>query len=456
MTVGASTVWRIRVAGNDANGAGYDATIGGAGTDYSQQDSPQLSLTDIACSNTTTVTSATGGFTSAMIGNAIRITGGGATSGYYFITARTDTNTITVDRTPGTVTNGTGKVGGAAATCQRMLNSSNATGDKVVAGNIVYIRGAGTDTPSSADYTTSSGHITPVSGTSTAWVKVIGENGRPRLHNNGLLFHASTYLWCENLYVYVTDATNVSYGIINTNTDAHFLNLVVNTNAAAAAVGLNTGSRGSVIGCEILSGTLSPASSTGSGIACGYGQVFNNTVHHMRNDGISDSGLADISFNKIYNCVGNGISASGSTVPGAIKNNTINANSGHGINIATQITILSEVITNNIISNNGGSGLRIAAGTAATNDLLKRYADYNCFYNNTSGNYSAISSGANDTQGVDPQYTDPTTSFNFSLGTNLKALGRPLYLDPGAVQRQEPAGGGGGLLINPGLSGGLR
>ena len=77
MAVGNTAIYRVRIAGSDVNGGGYDASLAGAGTDYSQQDAAQLTLADIVCSNTTTVTSVVGGFTAAMIGNAIWLTGGG-------------------------------------------------------------------------------------------------------------------------------------------------------------------------------------------------------------------------------------------------------------------------------------------------------------------------------------------------------------------------------------------
>ncbi len=39
MALPATAVWEVRTTGNDSNG-GYFATVGGFGTDYSQQDSP--------------------------------------------------------------------------------------------------------------------------------------------------------------------------------------------------------------------------------------------------------------------------------------------------------------------------------------------------------------------------------------------------------------------------------
>ena len=126
------TTWEVRTTGNNTNGGCYDT--GGTGTDYSQQDAAQLSLTDLAQNlSSTTLTSATGGFTSAMVDNCIQITGAGSgafTLGFYEITAFTDTNTVTLDRTACSTANcsgGTGAVGGARLlTAGRGIGAPNA------------------------------------------------------------------------------------------------------------------------------------------------------------------------------------------------------------------------------------------------------------------------------------------------------------------------------------------
>lgn len=110
MSLLAGTVWEIRSTGDDSQGGLFAAGQAGAGTDYSQQDAAQLSLTDVVTNGTTTVTSATGGFTAAMIANGINIAGT-----CYMIATRSNTNTITVDRTIGAASGQTGKVGGALA-----------------------------------------------------------------------------------------------------------------------------------------------------------------------------------------------------------------------------------------------------------------------------------------------------------------------------------------------------
>ena len=137
------TYWEVRTTGDNDNGGCYDAVNNG-GTDYSQQDAAQLSLTDLATPGaaSTTLTSTTGGFTSAMVDNCIDIASGtNFTAGIYQITAYTDTNTVTLDRSPTAAaagSNGVGKVGGGDAD----FTDSNANVDD---DNKVYVK-AGTYT----------------------------------------------------------------------------------------------------------------------------------------------------------------------------------------------------------------------------------------------------------------------------------------------------------------------
>src|SRR5690242_15560411 len=148
MAIGNTTCWRVRAGGSNTNGGGFDPAISGAGTDYTDQDAAQLSLTDIVTNGTTTVTSVTGGFTSAMIGNCLRITG----DNYYFITARSSTNSITVDRATGTASGQTGHVGGAFADESVFFQSGGGfsappIASPLAAGHKVYVRGDGSDDP---------------------------------------------------------------------------------------------------------------------------------------------------------------------------------------------------------------------------------------------------------------------------------------------------------------------
>jgi hypothetical protein len=110
MALSGSTIWEVRTDGSDTNGGGF--VEGASGTDYSQQATPQLTVTDGACLASTTLTSATGGFTAAMIGNILYLSNGTA---WYEITGYTDTNTVTIDRAGPSASGMTANVGGGLA-----------------------------------------------------------------------------------------------------------------------------------------------------------------------------------------------------------------------------------------------------------------------------------------------------------------------------------------------------
>jgi hypothetical protein len=137
MAIGAGAVWEYQTGGNQNFGGGYDSTISGAGTDYSQQTTAALVITDLACvTGGAIVTSANGGFTSAMVGNAINIYGGtNFTTGLYFITGYTDGNTVTLDRSPVGASNGSAGTANVGGCLQIPIDAHM---EQFVAGNIVW------------------------------------------------------------------------------------------------------------------------------------------------------------------------------------------------------------------------------------------------------------------------------------------------------------------------------
>lgn len=403
----------MRTGGNAANGAGFDSGIAGSGTDYSTQDASQLTLSDIACSNNTTVTSATGGFTTLMIGNAIRITGGGSTTGYYWITARASTNSITVDRTPGTVSGGSGRVGGACTGDPGNLAAH------VVAGNIVYLRAtagnAASYPTSSLDYTIAA-YSTPTSGSqAVGWVRWVGENGIPTISTPGTAFYNCIFQSFEGLYLVANNNTIATLGMINSGGSVRILNSILNLNLQTGCAGLY-GATLTVEGTEVYGGGTSPTASAGCfGI---HTENYNCTIrssniHHCRDHGIDDVGSGTtVVGSKIWRNVGNGIQAGNvaASIASILAGNTVDGNGGHGINVSGTAGIPCYEIVNNNITNQVGSGkygINLADGTLAVNDRRKRFVDYNNVYNNTS-NYNAITAGTHDLS-VDPGYTAVST-----------------------------------------------
>ena len=431
-----SAVWRCRVAGNANNGAGYDSTSYPGGVDYTEQDTAQTSGTLGTSSATTTFTDTGASFPANCVGNAILLSSGaGTTPGYYFITAYVSATQVTLDRVSGTYTAGVWSMGGAMELTRfkTILDTGTAAGLKVIAGNIVYLRGSGTTLPTTNDYVTT-GYINMISGdTVSGRIRVIGYNGRPRIQGNGLLFYSMVNNNIENLYITSNGANAASLGICSGSGGSLIKDCIINTNNQATLKGVSICS---VINTEIWSGTTTPTASAGAdGINFGS---YNNIIvgcyiHHMGGVGIGigTGVMGTITNNIIYGCKGNGLSISAPTNTGytySVSNNTIDGNGGDGIAFTVSGSINDFHIFNNIISNHitaAKYGINVA-GTLAINNRLKQFFNYNNLYNNT-GAYNGISAGVNDTA-LDPQYTSVGT--DFTVGTNMKAVGFPSVLPP--------------------------
>jgi len=225
MAVQETAQWWIRTDGNDLNGAGFDSGISGAGTNYCDQASPQLALTDCATSSSgdTQLTSVSGGFTSAMIGNAIRLTNGSSganlTHGDYFITGYSSSNSVTLDRAPdnggGGISGCTGNVGGAWASIEYTITTVATPCPKPqVSKNVINIRGSGTVNPTAVDYPFSTYRQF---GSHSTYKPVLmrGYNGTPHIKRaSGHLWHYASSGWAfENIKVTSGGGANHGFGL---------------------------------------------------------------------------------------------------------------------------------------------------------------------------------------------------------------------------------------------------
>lgn len=163
----------------------------------------------------------------------------------------------------------------------------------------------------------------------------------------------------------------------------------------------------------------------------------------------------------------NTANAAAASPPMTIFNCTFYGNTGDGIDLSgmTLSTNCDFTIRNNIFSQNGNYGIR----GVSNNDFAMMDYDYNAFYSNTSGALLNVTAGSHDVTLSGDPFTN-AASGDFSLnntagaGAACRAVGFPGafpgatttgYLDIGAVQHADPAGGG-GLLTHPGMSGGMR
>jgi len=419
--------WWIRTGGNVARGGGFDAQIAGAGTNYCDQDAAQLSLTDLACTAAanTTLTSATGGFTTAMIGNCIRIdastSGSNFIDGYFFVTARTDTNTVTIDRTCNTgsdASSGTGELGGAFATFEGSLTNGGTSGTPVVAspivpGNTINVQGGGTDDPASADYTPSGYFTFPDGDVTDGPVAVVGYNGRPHFRSSGgaLLFHNSRHWTFENVKGSAGSAANGGNGMFQ---GASLRNCYIDQNG---------------FDCLGFDGDRPEDSwfhNTGSSTAGAqpawrperYGtDMVNCLVDGWKGYGADLKNMGGVLNSVIANCKGTSIgavnSAGTATHHRRINGTIIYNNAGDGIRLTTSAAITSVQIGRNIITGNAGYGINCNVNTTAENDLLNKGFNWNAFYNNTSGARNAHTAGDDDiTLTADPHVDAANSDYN--------------------------------------------
>lgn len=406
MAILATSAWYIRAGGNELNGGGYDPTLTG-GSNQCDADAAALVATDLAtpAANSTTLTSATGGFTAAMIGNAIRIASGtNFTAGYYFITARTDTNTVTLDRTPspaGAGSGGTGRVGGAWPNTRNLLNASPGTlhtapaiATPLAAGHTVYVRGNG----GNPDYNWSTGYVLKPNGNTTAGIiRWIGYGpSTPVIHYDGLIFHNLGYETYDNFHFKCIGSSLQNYGALyasdfgvlafNSKFDQNGNDSVLVTIAGA-------------LNCEFINtGSVAAGIRSGVTLVTGYGVGLRRcVVRGLRGNGVSIAySIAGLQECIIANNGGHGVyydSVVASYIT-FVTNCVIHGNGGSGIYVVNAGgNAYVPALERNIITNNAGIGINFQLDPKSK--LFIR-ANMNAFYANTGGNYSSNMSGMSD------------------------------------------------------------
>lgn len=368
MALSASLVWEVRTTGNAANGGSFRA--GSTGTDYSQQDSAQITYSDLACTGTS-ATSSLNPFSSVHVGNVINISSstGGWTAGYYEIISVSGV-TATLDRSPAaTGTSGIGSLGGAT-------NSPSTIASVAVGSNVVWIK-SGTYNVDSPYFTAS---ITPTPtaprGRISGYGTVRGDSGRATLKYVGAGGGITSCLRTTNGWdVIQLDANGSSIAA-----NGFFMNqrcsVLRCTASACSNYGINISTLNTVQGCEVT-GTANVAGISGGN----YAMILGNHIHDNTCTGIITSTSNTISNNIIVNNTGassDGIQVSNSC---NVIGNTVFGNGRHGLN-QTGNENNCNIVQGNIFAGNGGYGAVFAsvAGNRAT-----QLNDGNAYYNNTSG-----------------------------------------------------------------------
>lgn len=450
MALASTIVWEVRstaTAGN-ANGGGFKT--GASGVDYSQQNAAQYNLTGV----TTAAADAILLHASAaadMVGNIANITGGtNFTVGRYEIISVVAGVSITLDRNCTTAAGSAGvvNIGGAL----NFGTADDAVFEIMEPGNIVHIK--------AATYTMTAVSVVK-DGTAALPIVLRGYNttrgDAPAFADQPVLAfgaNASTfgdYFQLYDISVTTTSANGLQLGVGGLKHNCKS----TNSSGTASRIALFADREGVVMRCEGVS-TNGMAIHLNDDRCRALGNYAHDSATGI-NTNTSPSGTT-IAYNIVDSCT-TAISIITFSTASTIISNTL---FGAATPAGTGINIASTASTHLVVMNNTISGFATGINSAASVGV--NFFDYNNFFNNTTDRVN-VTAGPNDTA-LDPGFADAANG-NFAIGANLRAKGFPGvfpgglstgYLDIGAVQRQEPAGGGssGGarIMINGSVSGG--
>jgi hypothetical protein len=376
--------------------------------------------------STTFVDAVFNAFNLTHVGLAIYLSSGtGATAGFYTVQSITSSSTVVLDRASGTYTVGVWSLGGGWADPRTNTNSGQAA---INAGNTLYIQGPGTDPvgPRTADYTPGASFTFVLGVLNTGTVKMIGEFGRPALQgsvNQCVGFSLLTVV--SDLY-FMGKATSTTPIVgLSATGEVQFINCVWDQNGFDQ-ICINNVAATIFTGCEFFNSGSAPAANNNVisvKAASNLAVTVQNCNFHDLTSGVLDatdaSQILTLIGNIFAKCGADCITL-GSATPGSdpilIQNNTFDANVANCITISVQDYLGVSSIFNNIFTNNTGVGanaINVTAGTTAANNLIKRFIDYNTFYNNTA-NVAGISQGAHDTLAASSPYVAQSTE-NYNL-----------------------------------------
>jgi len=372
--ISANTVWEVRTVGSNVQGGGFVA--GATGTDMSQFNNKNaaacsscqsatinISTTDAVANGTTTITSATGNFSAAIVGNIVEFSGGtgSITAVWKQVTAFTNSTTITIDSSIAASTGMTMNIGGALATISQALTN-------MVTSNIIFVKATATYTITAGLVLPGGTNLTP-SNTSPP-NQVIGytttrtDGGRATIQfstntgitnfdgtNAGGWYISNFVIDCNSLGSSTGARPNVNSVLRNlkvqncttaavnmANGTAWLLDSEITASAASSAGNgvINNGGSGSVQRCYVHDNTGSGIMLTGAGASAAYNVIANNTGANSNGILVNNSGLNVIVNNTIYNNGLDGIQfQSNNNALGAnsiVRNNLLISNARYGLN----------------------------------------------------------------------------------------------------------------------------
>lgn len=373
--ISSNTAWEVRTVSSDTNGGGFVA--GATGTDMSQFNNKNaaacsscqsstinISTTDAVANGTTTITSATGNFSAAIVGNIVEFSGGtgSITAVWKQVTAFTNSTTITIDSSIAASTGMTMNIGGALATIGKALavmTTSNivfvkATATYSITANLTLPNGAN-QTPSNSSppnqvigYTstrTDAGQATVQLSTNTGLTAFDGTNSGGWVLANfvidcnslgtskGIRFNANSV--GRNLLI-KNCVTNGAVDFGQSGSRIMDSEITANSSSGAGAgVVQSNASSTTIERCYIHDNTSSGIVIAGTGAMVWFNVIANNTGASSEGVIVNNTGLNLVLNNTIYNNGQDGVQVNNSQALGAnstIKNNLLISNGRYGLN----------------------------------------------------------------------------------------------------------------------------
>ncbi len=316
MAFASTTEWDVRTTGSDTNGGGFNTSA--TGTNYSIQDSPQFTYTDLVIDGTTNTkcTSAAHPFDSTSPGNIINVTSGTGFSVQRVQVVSVSGSTATCDKSLGTLssTGGNGKLGGGLAT----IATANGL---AIDSNTIHIK--------EGTYTHTASVAVPVAN--MAWI------GYSSTHRD------------DGTKPLITTATN-SVNLITTGSNAGnqiFRNLSLSNTAGTRGYGLlqlvthGTTQYWVVIGC-IFDGFSNAMNADNVGANWDLNQIFveKTEIKNCTSHGIANNVGTIWAYDSWFHANGgDGIHNRGSFL--LVKTSVFSGNTGSGIDANSAVVLIS-------------------------------------------------------------------------------------------------------------------
>lgn len=451
MAISANTVFEVRTTGSDTACSGGFVT-GASGTDYSQQNSAQYSLTGLTSVGAGNII-LTASASADMVGNLILITAGtNFTLSTFQITSVSVGVSITVSTNgAGTaVTTGAG-VAGTAVIGGALSSPGKCASVALVNGNKIWVQ-SGTYAISSATPNVSGGIISnTIAVFWEGYGTVRGDLGTKPVISAGINTVILVNLQSTDLFVNFSVTGNGHTAI--TGIQAFGGPLLYRVNVTSCATGISGGGSGAVYYCSVTGCTAGAFALAASWIAQGC-VSFGNTCQGF-------SGSNDVAFINCIAYANTGASSHGFSLNGTadeVSNCTAYGNGGNGFTFNSAVG-LPLIVTNCIAEANGGAGVSGGSSANSTFVILVNFATFN----NTGG--SVINFGGKNltpivnttgtffVNGASGNFAPNNTASQGALLRGTNYIGTfpdgvsVSFQDIGAVQHQDS--GGGGTVIYP-------